>query len=142
KPRISAEKHFAVTIHHLAHDLSYRNIGHLYGIGESTSLEVISRTLGNINATLYPDVVYFLGTDEEWAIKRGHFHELSRMPNVARAIDDSFVPVQKPTGYARANGEHGDPKLWYCRKKFYAVILRGIVDAKATSSRRTSHPKA
>ncbi|RKO93908.1 hypothetical protein BDK51DRAFT_27914 [Blyttiomyces helicus] len=69
-------------------------------------------TIDIINTVRAPDVVCLPGVDE-----------LSGLPSMPGGIGASFIAIQIPTGVL------DNPKLWYCRKGFYDVILQGINNA-------------
>ena len=117
---MSSDKRLACTLHWLAHGVSFNELGLLYGIGKSTAVAVVHDTVSVLKERLVKATIRF-PEGRELQKTMDEFSLLARLPRCAGAIDGTFIRIDKPH-------KHGD--CYYCYKKYVAILLLAVVNAK------------
>ena len=109
-------------VHWLVQARSYSWLAAKYAIGKSTVAAIVHEGITILWDNLVPEVIRFPTGPElmnRWTVMVD-FRALCGLPRCAGALDNTFMPMKKPT-------EFGDT---YCYKKFTAIIVLACVDAR------------
>ena len=117
---IPSDKRLAVTLHWLAHGLSFQQLALLYAVGKSTAVEIVHSTIAVLKRDLVPDSIQFPEGHELQQVITD-FQHLAGLPQCAGAVDGTFMKIGKPL-------HHGDS--YWCSKKYCAIIILGTLDAR------------
>ncbi|CAI2194226.1 5638_t:CDS:2 [Funneliformis geosporum] len=104
-PRIPIEHKISVTLWFLATGQSYRTLGQLFALGESTICYIIRSVL--------------------YAIKCHFLHSKIRKAGISyaiEAIDRSHIPIKAPKKVAMD---------YYNRKGFYSIVIQAVIDSSS-----------
>ena len=115
---ISVRERVAIALHRLADTVSYRTIPNLFGIGKSTECTNSIQVCKSIMEVMLKGYVRLPAVHEVEDEIAG-FYNLARFPQVVGAVDGCHVPIMAP----QENKED-----YVDRKKFYSIILQGLVD--------------
>ena len=107
---IPSDKRLAVTLHWLAHGLSFQQLALLYAVGKSTAVEIVHSTIAVLKRDLVPDSIRFPEGHELQQVITD-FQHLAGLPQCAGAVDGTFMKIDKPL-------HHGDS--YWCYKKYCA----------------------
>jgi len=117
---IPVECRVAVTLCRLATGNTLMMISDLFGIGVSTTSEIVRECCEAIRIRLKP-LVFKKPTLVRMKNIASEFEALHGIPLVIGAIDGSHIPIIAPPH---------DPTSYYCRKGFYSCLLQGVVDSR------------
>ena len=115
---VSSAKRLAIIVHYLAHALSYATLSLLYGIGTSTTANIIQEGVAVIKHILLPTVIKF-PTGQKLRRTMRDFKALCGLPRCAGAIDGTFMRIRKPV-------LHGD--AYWCYKHYTTILVLAVVD--------------
>ena len=115
---IPLEVQIAITLHRLGSGDALHTLADLYGISKPSASIIVRKTCEGIKRLLRPLVFQrpTLGRMKQIATE---FESLHGIPYILGAIDGSHIPIIAPSI---------DPASYYCRKRFYSVLLQGVVD--------------
>ena len=96
-----------------------------FGVGKSTVVRIMQDVCRLVlehfgNVIPYP----CSKTDSEWRQIVSGFYTISGHPSVVGSVDGSYIAIAKPP----ESDDIPNPREWYCRKDFCAIILQGVVD--------------
>jgi hypothetical protein len=117
---ISIEYRIALTLHRLATGDILHTHADLYGISKSSASIIVREVYEGIKSVFRP-LIFFKPTLSRMKQITLEFESLHRIPYILRAINGSHIPIIAPSI---------DHTLYYCRKKFYSVLLQGVVDSQ------------
>ncbi len=120
---VPSDKRLAITLHFLAHGLSFSQLALLYGVGKSTAISIVHATVTVFMEHLVKDSIRFPEGDELGQVLTD-FENLSRLPQCAGAVDGTFMHIRKPL-------KHGDS--YWCYKQHTATLILAVVDARGVS---------
>jgi hypothetical protein len=110
----------AATLRFLATGQSYRHIGYDFRVCYSVVCRFVPLVCDAIVAEYQDEVLKFPSTSAEWKTIANGFWERWNFPHTIGAIDGKHVALRCP---ANSGTEY------FCYKKFYSIILLGVVDA-------------
>ncbi|CAG8712944.1 12447_t:CDS:2 [Rhizophagus irregularis] len=110
-PRLPIKQKVSVTLWFLATGQSYRTLGQLFALGETTICFII-------RSVLYAIKCHFLSSKISNIAKK--FKRKAGIPYAIGAIDGSHIPIKAPKEY---------PMDYYNRKGFYSIVLQAVVDS-------------
>ena len=116
---LPSEKRLAITLHWLAHGLSFQQLALMYGIGKSTAVNVVHSTIEHLLEKLVPGAIKFPTGRDLHQVMKG-FECLAGLPYCAGAVNGTFMKIDKPTLF-------GDS--YWCYKKYPAILILGTVDS-------------
>ncbi|GBB94326.1 hypothetical protein RclHR1_23310003 [Rhizophagus clarus] len=105
-PRTPIKHKVSLTLWFLATGQSYRILGQLFALGESTICYII-------RSVLYAIKCHFLSSKIQFKRKAG-------IPYAVGAIDGSHIPIKAPKQYSMD---------YYNRKGFYSIVLQAVIDS-------------
>jgi hypothetical protein len=114
------EYRVAVILSRLGTGNTLMMVGDLFGLGLSTTSEIVRKCCKAIRIHLKP-LVFKKPTLAQMKQIASEFEALHGIPYILGAIDGSHIPIIAPPY---------DPVSYYCRKGFYLCLLQGVVDAK------------
>ena len=98
----------------------YRTIAALFGLGVSTVCTIVLKTCDVIAKHLLPHYICMPNEQKLQEIV-DEFENLWGFPQVAGAIDGSYIPILKPKE---------SPSDYYNRKGFYSILVQAVVNSR------------
>ena len=116
---VESKRIFAATLRWLAGGAGYHNVADDFGIARSTVHKHVHRVIEALMPWARQQIQFPRGAELQQTIH--DFQQKCELPNVAGAIDGSFIEIRKPSG------EFAD--RYWCYKNKIAVLLLSVVDA-------------
>lgn len=117
RPAVPADERVAIALFRLTTNMYYRNIEDQFGRGHATVVDATNAVVAAI-CRLKATFIRWPQRDELVDIING-FHEISKFPMVAGALDGSHIPVLCPAD------QRND---YHCYKGFYSINLQAVAD--------------
>jgi hypothetical protein len=120
---IVVEKAVAFVLFRLAHGVSLKIVGSLYGVGESTVIKytkAVVEALSNRNQLLGRHIIMPTGATLTKII--ADFKATTGLDNMCGAIDGSHIKIHRKPRAALV------PDEYWCRHDFHSVLLQAICD--------------
>lgn len=119
---ISPEVRFAVFLKYICTGDSPITVSDLFGIGKSTTYNIIYEVAEAINEVYNNDTTFhFPNTEEEFEEKSRNFFLKSQFPLTIGALDDTHIPIRKPDY---------DPASYRNYKGFESIHVQCVCDHK------------
>ena len=115
---MTVQQRVAVTVWKLATNIEYRTLAGLFGLGHSTVGKIVVETCRAIATDLF-SIYVFIPSGENLKEVVDGFEEFWGSPQVAGAIDGTYIPIIRPDESA---------SVYYTCKGYYSIIMQGLVD--------------
>ena len=110
----------AITLRFMATGESYKSLGYAFRVGDNTISKIVPETCRAIIACYADEVVKLPTTPQEWKAVANLFEEKWNFPHTIGAIDGKHIRIKNPPLCG---------SLYFNYKKFYSIVLLGLVDA-------------
>ena len=115
---IAHENRLAMTLHWLAHGLTFDMLGEMYHVRASTAHAIVHESIAASKDTLVTTCIKF-PSGHQLDVTMASFQAAAGLPMCAGAIDSTFVHMLKPSVW-------GD--TFWCYKNFIAILLLAVCD--------------
>lgn len=110
----------AITLRFLATGNSYKSLQYSFRVANNTISGIVPETCNAIITTLGHEYLRLPETPEQWQQVAKEYYDRWNCPNCIGALDGKHVRITNP----KLAGSH-----YHNYKKFYSMVLMGIVDA-------------
>ena len=110
----------AITLRYLATGETYTSLGYAFRVAHNTISKLIPETCSAIISQFGKEVVKLPKSPQEWKAIAKEYEEKWNLPHCVGAIDGKHIRITSP----KKSGS-----LYYNYKKYFSVLLLGVVDA-------------
>jgi hypothetical protein len=117
---VPAGMRLAITLRFLATGASYRDLHYAFRVGRSTISGIVPEVCEAIVDEYYKEVVKIAKTPAEWKAVADTFEARWQVPHALGALNGKHIRMQCPDKSG---------SLYFNYKRFFSIILMGLVDA-------------
>nr|ACD54739.1 PIF/Harbinger-like protein [Adineta vaga] len=117
---IPVDKRIAIALYTLGSSSELRKIAHLFGIGRSTTGEILREFCSTLVETLFYQFIKFPKSPDEIKETINGFYDKFNYPMCIGSVDGTHIAIKPPKGYETD---------YYNYKKHHSIIMRAIVNS-------------